>query len=203
MPEYKPHKVNVSDSQKDKIRQAIENHEAVSIRFKHEDLVGEDLLVFTTQQINRIAKAFSEGKGLTIKFSKTQLQHNKVVEGGFIGSLMGLARIAGPMIAKTLGLGALGGLASSGVNALVGGNGLTLSKRGGSGLFLKKGGCLSCVEIKGDGLYLSPRRMYDDFKLRGNGLYLTDGANYQKVGKGILLGPNSPFKDIPLLNILL
>ena len=53
------------------------------------------------------------------------------------------------MIAKTvlpaLGVGALSGLASSGVQ-----------KAMGSGLYLKKGGLVSQVETDGHGLYLKP-----------------------------------------------
>ena len=48
-----------------------------------------------------------------------QLKHNTKIEGGFLGPLVGLAARALPMIAKTvlpaLGVGALSGLASSGV----------------------------------------------------------------------------------------
>ena len=78
-----------------------------------------------------------------------QLKHNTKIEGGFLGLLAGLAARALPMIAKTilpaLGVGALSGLASSGVQ-----------KAMGSGLYLKKGGCVSQVETDGCGLYLKP-----------------------------------------------
>ena len=71
--------------------------------------------------------------------SKKQLQHNIKVEGGFLGLLAGLAARALPMIARTvlpaLGVGALSGLASSGVQ-----------KAMGSGLYPKKGGLISQVE---------------------------------------------------------
>ena len=68
--------------------------------------------------------------------SKKQLKHNLKVEGGFLGLLAGLAARALPMIAKTvlpvLGVGALSGLASTGV-----------SKAMGLGLYLKKGGLVN------------------------------------------------------------
>ena len=64
-----------------------------------------------------------------------QLKHNMKIECGFLGLLAGLAARPLPMIAKTvlpaLGVGALYGLASSGVQ-----------KAMGSGLYLKKGGCV-------------------------------------------------------------
>ena len=81
--------------------------------------------------------------------SSSQLKHNTKIKGGFLGLLSGLAARAVPMIAKTvlpaLGVGALSGLASSGVQ-----------KAMGSGLYLKKGGLVSQVETDGHGLYLKP-----------------------------------------------
>ena len=81
--------------------------------------------------------------------SSSQLKHNTKIEGGFLGLLAGLAARALPMIAKTvlpaLGVGALSGLASSGVQ-----------KAMGSGLYLRKGGCVCQVETDGSGLYLKP-----------------------------------------------
>ena len=81
--------------------------------------------------------------------SSSQLKHNTKIEGGFLGLLAGLAARAIPMLAKTvipaLGVGALSGLASSGVQ-----------KAMGSGLYLKKGGYVSQVETDGSGLYLNP-----------------------------------------------
>ena len=98
------------------------------------------------------------------------------------------------MIAKTvlpaLGVGALSGLASSGVQ-----------KAMGSGLYLKKGGCVSQVETDGHGLYLKP---YEGNGLRsyGDGLYLKRrGKLYD--GKGLLLGRNSLFASIPILGAIL
>ena len=124
--------------------------------------------------------------------SKKQLKHYLKVEGGFLGLLAGLAARALPMIAKTvlpaLGVGALSGLASTGV-----------SKAMGSGLYLKKGGLVNRVETDGRGLYLSP---YKGKGLNSYGLYLKQGGNIYD-GKGLLLGPNSPFANIPILGAIL
>ena len=82
------------------------------------------------------------------------------------------------------------GLASTGVQKLVG-----------NGLYIKKGGCVCEVETDGRGLYLEPTSGKGFSKL-GDGLYLKkDGKIYD--GKGLLLGPNSPFKNIPILGMLL
>ena len=98
------------------------------------------------------------------------------------------------MIAKAvlpaLGVGALSGLASTGVQ-----------KAMGSGLYLKKGGIVSQVETDGEGLYLKPYKG-KALKGYGEGLYLKQGGTLYD-GKGLLLGPSSPFKNIPILGAIL
>ena len=65
----------------------------------------------------------------------------------------------------------------------------------GSGLYLKKGGCVSQVETNECGLYLKPYKG-QGLQSYGDGLYLKRGKLYN--GKGLLLGPNSPFANIPI-----
>ena len=76
-------------------------------------------LSVTESQAKKLAKAHENGKGITIRMSSSQLKHNKKIEGGFLGLLAGLAARALPMVARTvlpaLGVGALSGLASLGV----------------------------------------------------------------------------------------
>ena len=120
MTKYINVKVNISEGQNEKLQHAIKaNCAAVSIRLGHEDLKGNDILAITESQAKKIAKAHENGKGITIRMSSKQLKHNTKIEGGFLGLLAGLAARALPMIAKTvlpaLGVGALSGLASSGV----------------------------------------------------------------------------------------
>ena len=148
----------------------------------------------TESQAKKLAKAYENGKGITIRMSSRQLKHNMKVEGGFLGLLAGLAARALPMLAKTvlpaLGVGALSGLASKGVQ-----------KAMGSGLYLKKGGLVSQVETDGHGLYLKPYKG-KGLKSYGDGLYLKRGGKLYD-GKGLLLGPNSPFTNIPILGAIL
>ena len=110
----------------------------------HEDLKGNDILEVTNSQAKKLAKAHENGKGITIRMSSNKLKHNTKIEGGFLGLSAGLAARALPVLAKTvllaLGVGALSGLASSGVQ-----------KAMGSGLYLKKGGFVSQVETDGHG----------------------------------------------------
>lgn len=87
-----------------------------------------------------------------------------------------------------MGVGALSGLASTGVQKVIG-----------NGLYLKKGDNVCRIETDGNGLYLSPSSTNSKGGLKGgDGLYLK-----RKDGRGILLGPDSPFKNIPILGMLL
>ena len=71
----------------------------------------------------------------------------------------------------------------------------------GSGLYLKKGGIVSQVETDGHGLYLKPYKG-KGLKSHGDGLYLKRGGKLYD-GKGLLLGPNSQFANIPILGAIL
>ena len=189
MTKYINAKVNISEGQKEKLQHATKaNCSAVSIRLGHGDLKGNDILAITESQAKKLAKAYKNGKGITIRMSSRQLKHNMKVEGGFLGLLARLAARALPILAKTV-LPALG-LASTGVQ-----------KAMGSGLYLKKGGLVSQVETDGHGLYLKPYKG-KGLKSYGDGLYLKHGGKLYD-GIGLLLGPNSPFANIPILGAIL
>jgi hypothetical protein len=70
-------KVHISDNQNNKIKQAVVKGETVIFRLSYEDLQGNYVLAFTTSQLNKIAEAFNNLKGIIIKMSKTQVEHNK------------------------------------------------------------------------------------------------------------------------------
>ena len=117
MTKYINAKVNISEGQKEKLQHVIKsNCRTVSIHLGYEDLKGNDILAVTESQAKKLAKAYENKKGITIKMSLKQIKHNMKVEGGFLGLLAGLAARALPMLAKTvlpaLGVGALSGLAS-------------------------------------------------------------------------------------------
>ena len=57
------------------------------------------------------------------------------------------------------------------------------------------------IETDGNGLYLGPASG-NGFETVGNGLYLIkQGGLYD--GRGLILGPNSPFKNITILGMIL
>ena len=78
---YVDHRVNIPEDQRERFYSAIDNNEAVSIRFKHKDLwEGDDLIAFTMQQFKRIASAFGKGRGVTINMSEDQVQKHEIVD---------------------------------------------------------------------------------------------------------------------------
>ena len=103
MAKYVNVKVNISEGQKEKLQNAIKvSCSATSIRLGHEDLKGNNILAVTNSQAKKLAKAYENGKGITIRMTLKQLKHNTKIEGGFLGLLAGLATRPLPMIAKTV-----------------------------------------------------------------------------------------------------
>ena len=102
------------------------------------------------------------------------------IEGGFLPALAGLIPFLTGTVLPALGEGALSGLASTEVQKLIG---------------------VCRIETDRKGLYLVTTR-YKGFETVGNGPYLMkQGGRYD--GRGLILGPNSPFKNIPILFMIL
>jgi len=141
-----------------------------------------------------MTKAYLDGKGATIKMSKRQVVHNMKIEGGFLGFLAGLAAKAMPLLAKTV-------LPTSATGALSG-VGSALSQKATNkamvnGLYLKKGSNVATVETDGQGLYLKPYKGLG-LGMVGDGLCSKQGGQVVS-SHGLLLGPNYPLKNIPVL----
>ena len=188
---YTPVKVNVFTDQYDKLKNAITRHKAASIKLNIQDVGGgAHTLLLTHGQIARMERSRLVGKRqVTLRFSMRQVQANVQHQGGFLGMLAGLAAKALPSL--------LGGLATGLVSGAV-----KHAVAGGDGLYLHKSGhCVKVEPVKGNGLYLTPHRG-GSLEFPGDGLYLKRGSMIQD-GSGLLLGPNSPFKNIPILNLLL
>jgi len=144
----------------------------MSIRLGCEDLCGSDVLALTNSQVNRMTKAYENGKGITIKMSKRQVVHNMKTEGGFLSFLAGLAANALLFLAKTvlptLANGALSGVGSALAQKVT-------NKATGNGLYLKKGSNIARVETDGQWLYLKPYKGLG-LGMVGDGLYLKQGV---------------------------
>ena len=97
-------------------------------------------------------------------------------------------------VLPTLATGALSGVGSALAQKAT-------NKAMGNGLHLKKGSNIARVETDGQGLDLKPYKGSGLGMVR-NGLYLKQGGQVFG-GSGLLLGPISPLKNIPVLGWLL
>ena len=87
------------------------------------------------------------------------------------------------------------GLLSCGVHRAISGSEVAA----GDGLYLHKHGKYYQVQkMKGNGLYLAPHPPF----VEGDGMFLKHGSDISG-GPGMLMGKNSPFKNIPTLEWLL
>ena len=192
MAKYINYKVHLSEGQKSNLRKALDGDD-IKLKLTHGDLSGEDVLALTMRQVNKIHNAKHKNKGVTIHMSKTQINYNKKIKGGAIpialAAFMAKAAPIARAILPTLGLSALSGATHTGIQKLLGG-----------GLYLKKGGEVCKVESDGKGLFLYPTHG-QGLKSSGDGLYLKSQGKWVD-GKGLLLGSNSPLKNIPILGML-
>ena len=184
---YTQQKVHVPTKYHDRIRAAMSQDQPLSIKL---DLSkdGDTTVLMTPGQLGKMQRAKASGKNfITLRMSKLQVKHNTKFEGGFLSMLLRLATKALPVLLGGIATGALSGA----VEKAVSGNGLFLGKRG--------WGVAAKIDINKDdnGLVLTPVKAE-----KYNGLYLKhDDHVYQ--GDGLLLGANSPFKNIPLLGLIL
>lgn len=193
MPMYVPHKITVADNQIPKLKRAIHGkNKRVTITFDKNDVqkqpCGDHTLLLTTGQILKLQKAQSSGSACSIIMRRKQIESNLQHEGGFLPILAGLAAKFVPAALGALASGALSG----GIEKLIRGNGFFLHKN--------SNWYKMTPATKGTGLYLSPRPRFPGNY--GNGLFVKRGKEICD-GSGIILGPNSPFKNIPLLNLIL
>ena len=122
----------------------MQSKKPVSIKLKLADLRGEHVIAITLQQAKKLATTWQNGKRATIKVSKTQLQYNSKIEGGFIGAILPALATAGKFllssILPSLAIGALTDVGAAAGSKIV-------DKISGSGdiLYWKKNG--ECCKI--------------------------------------------------------
>ena len=109
--------VKLSENQKKNISDAYRKRETVVIRLTNDSLSGNDTLYVPAMVKKRLEKNRKEKKGMDIKLSKTNIR--KQIGGSLLTSALSMARMFGPTIAKTLGLSALAGAASTGASQIV------------------------------------------------------------------------------------
>ncbi|CAH3040296.1 unnamed protein product [Porites lobata] len=74
MSNYMEYGVTLTDGQKSKLASAIINQSPLTLRLKHSHLRGNDELMLTKRQIDKINKSIANGTGSDIKISKTQIR---------------------------------------------------------------------------------------------------------------------------------
>ena len=241
--------VKLSENQKKNIADAYHKRETIVIRLTNNSLRGNDTLNVPAMVKKRLEKNRKENKGMDIKLSKTNIR--KQVGGSLLTSVLSMARMFGPTIAKTLGLSALAGAAGAAgsqvvkkiagkgvqkggflipqnkIDKLIANKHLLSAKQkkdildalqSGSGVVIKptktqSGGFLGTLlasigiplvlkALTGRGLHVEqsrPQRSIPVYvpSIKGR------GKKKKKGGKGLLLGPNSPFNQIPLVGAIL
>ena len=193
---YTPIKVAIAENQLEKLKTSLnKNSLTIKIRLKPKTSgSGEDdqhVLLLTRGQINALERARASGHRnfKTIRLSKNQIKKNLAHEGGFLSFLARLASKALPSLAKGLASGFVSGAS----NEVLG--------KSGDGLYLfKRGHCIRVDPVKGNGLYLRSHTSGDG--VLGDGLCLKRGNSIHN-GEGLILGQNSPFKNIPILGWIL
>ena len=184
---YKPVKVHIPEKVYEKLKALLMRDKVMPIKI---DLIdGNDVLLLTPSQVSKMEHAKKLGKkSITLRFSRRQVRANVKHEGGFLATLMSMATKVLPMLLTGLASGLIGGLAEKAISK---GSGLYLGKRG--------RGVSRIHLVEGGGLYLSPLFYPEEYY---DGLYMTHEDKMYK-GSGLILGQNSPFRNIPILGWIL
>ena len=128
MTTYIEYNLSLTEGQKKNLHKAYTNNNAIVLHIKYNSLRGDDELMLTNGQINKIIKAQSAGKGVELKISKTQVR--KVIKkgGNLWTSILSLGTKILPFLGKAFGkaapalaTGATQAAASFGVEKALGG----------------------------------------------------------------------------------
>ena len=185
---YQAVKVHVPDKFHEKLKSLIAKDQGIPVKVNLQE--GDDLLLLTPGQIIKMRNAKNEGKKtIILRFSRQQVRANVEHEGGFLSAIMSVASKVLPTLLTGLASGLIGGLAEKAIT------------KSGSGLFLgKRGRGVSEIHlVEGGGLYLSP--LFHPEEEDYDGLWMKDGNH--TYGAGLILGKDSPFRNLPLLGWLL
>jgi hypothetical protein len=113
---YFDYELPLTDGQLEKLRSAVKNKNAITLKFNHEVLnQRENLrkLMLTRTQINKIENHKVKSKGVEIRLSQSQLRKNQI--GGLLPIVPILTKAAA--IAAPLALSAVTGLINGATNA--------------------------------------------------------------------------------------
>ena len=127
MTTYYEYKVNLSKGQKEKLAKAVKNSSPITLRLSKNTLLGNDEMMLTKSQINKLQKAKQKNSGAEIKISKSQIKKS-IKQGGSLWTLLiSLGTKALPFMTKGvskvaphLATGALSALGSLGIDKIFG-----------------------------------------------------------------------------------
>ena len=127
MTTYFEYGVNLTDNQKRSLASAMNNHTPLTLRLKHSNLTGNDELILTKTQLERIQKSLNNGTGADIKISKTQIRKVAKQGGSLFSTLASLGARVLPYAEKGLSkavpsfaTGAVSALGSLGIDKIFG-----------------------------------------------------------------------------------
>ena len=98
MVEYSKVNVKLSDSQINKLKDAVKNNTGTTFRISLKMFNGNNLpheLLLTTRQKTKVRNAFNNNMSTDLKLSKAQISHI-IQSGEFLGLL--LSKLAGPLV---------------------------------------------------------------------------------------------------------
>ena len=135
MTTYIEYHVKLSDGQKSKLLNAIQNKSPLTLRLKHSHLKGPDELMLTQRQLAKIKKSLANGTGSDLKISKTQITRSVKRGGNLFTSLARLGSKLLPLavkgvskVAPALATGAATALGEIGLKKLFG-RGISIPKK--------------------------------------------------------------------------
>ena len=127
MTTYLEYHVNLSDGQKENLAKAMKTGSELTLQLKNNQLRGNDELMLTKTQVNKIPKSVANKTGVDIKISKTQIRSSAKQGGSLFSSLALLGAKALPLMTKAaskalpaLATGAVSALGSLGIDKIFG-----------------------------------------------------------------------------------
>ena len=135
MTTYFEYGVTLTDNQKKSLASAMNNKTPLTLRIKNSNLTGNDELVLTKTQLGRIQKSLTNGTGVDLRISKTQIRKVAKQGGNLFTSLASLGARELPFAVKglskavpALATGAVSALGSLGIDKIFG-KGISIPKR--------------------------------------------------------------------------
>ena len=124
---YHEFQVKLSEGQKAKLAKAMKDGSALKLRLGKNALTGNDELMLSLRQIEKLKKAKQKNTGVEISFSKSAIRKSVKHGGSLWSSLISLGTKALPFVTKGvskvaphLATGALSALGSLGIDKIFG-----------------------------------------------------------------------------------